>query len=85
MQKERGNMKHKIIVELVNGKKIICNSTEDDYKMKIVELLRMMENYPHNFIDIKQFFNTPNNKSIYLKGEAVCVVRESDEKEALTE
>ena len=53
--------------------------------MKIVELLRMMENYPHNFIDIKQFFNTPNNKSIYLKGEAVCVVRESDEKEALTE
>lgn len=78
-------MTHKVVFGLIDGKEIICKSTKDNYKTKIAEVLRMMENYPNNFVDLSNFFDTPDNNSIYVKGASVSSVSESSEKEVLVE
>ena len=67
---------------MINGDKIICSQGGED---RTATLLRMLESYPRNFIDLSSFYETPNGKPIFIKGEAVCNISEINEKEVLVE
>ena len=78
---------HKIIIELVNGSKIVKTTDREDYKTYLIEMLRVMKDYPTNFINLEQFLSLPSshNEITYIRGDSVCCIKDTEEKEKLNE